>query len=114
MSQSRLSQWIVPVPIPQVDHYLLAMRWIIILGVSAIALSLGRNSYFGARDAGVWLSEPLIVLSAVAGYNLLVSLFVWRIQPLAQGRVGWLLLADGTQAVLVTALTGGSGSFFSL
>jgi hypothetical protein len=84
MSQSpRLSQWITPVPIPQVDYYLLAMRWIIILGVSAIALSLRRNSYFGEGDAGIWLSDPLIVLSAVAAYSLLVSLFVWRMQPLA-------------------------------
>lgn len=115
MAQSlRPSQWITPVPIPQVDHYLLAMRWIIILGVSAIALTLGRNSYFEAGDAGVWVSDPLVVLSVVAGYNLLVSIFVWRRQPLARGRVGWLLLADGLQAVLVTALTGGSGSFFSL
>jgi K+-sensing histidine kinase KdpD len=104
----------MPVPIPQVDHYLLALRWIIILGVSAIALTLGRNSYFGEGEAGVWVSDPLIVLSAVAGFNVLVSILVWRMQPLAQGRVGWLLLADGAQAVLVTALTGGSGSFFFL
>lgn len=114
MAHSRLSQWIMPVPIPQVDHYLLAMRWIIILGVSAITLSLGRNSYFEAGDSGIFVSEPLIVLAVVAAYNVLVSIFVWRIQPLAQGRVGWLLLTDGAQAVLATALTGGSGSFFFL
>jgi K+-sensing histidine kinase KdpD len=113
-SSSQSTHWLALVPIPRVDSYLLALRWIIILGVSVIALSLGRNSYFEAGDTEIWVSEPWTVLAVVAGYNLLVSIFAWRRQPLAQGRVGWLLLADGVQAVLVTALTGGSGSFFSL
>jgi K+-sensing histidine kinase KdpD len=114
-SQTRgLSQWITPLPIPQVDHYLLAMRWIIVLGVAVIVLGLGRNSYFVGSNAEILISGPLAVLPLIMGFNLMVSTFVWLMRPLARGRVTWLLLADGIQAVLVTASTGGSDSLYFL
>ncbi len=54
------------------------------------------------------------MLILVAGYSLLISGLIWRLQPLATGRIGWLLLSDVVVATLITTLTGGAGSLFFL
>ena len=104
---------LAPVPTSRVDYYLLALRWLIFGGVSVITLSFGRSAYEGGVGAGTVVS-PWVAVIILAAYNLPVSAFIWRLRPLASGRLGGLLLADVVLATIITALTGGGGSLFSL
>ena len=55
---------------------------------------------------------PMAVWLAAVVYNLPISLYVWRRQPLMNGRGKWLLWADLAQATLTVFLTGGYRSFY--
>lgn len=110
-SRERAEGWLGPVPIPYIDRYLLAIRWVALLGVAVIIA--GTEAAWGLEPAyGQIRLDPLAVLPFVFGGNLLLSAWVWRARPLATGRVGWLLPVDLAQAVLLTGLTGGIGSVF--
>jgi len=113
MQTSHAAHWLARVPSPRVDYYLLGLRWLIFVGVSVITLSSGTSSYEGAVDAGAIVS-PWVAVIIIAAYNLPVSAFVWRLRPLASGRLGGLLLADVVLATIITALIGGGGSLFTL
>jgi K+-sensing histidine kinase KdpD len=80
------------------------MRWLAV-GVG------GASSLFGGFQEGALIS-PLAVLVVVTGYNWLVSVYIWRTQPLARGRIAWVLLSDVVQAILATILTGGFINFY--
>lgn len=108
------SSWavrLVPAAIPHIDLYLLAFRWIVLLGVSVIILGPGTVST-AEEQYGLAFIKPTTALPVVIGFNLFLSLMIWQRQPLATGRGGWLLAVDVLQAILVTALTGGLGSSF--
>ncbi len=110
---SHATQGLASVPTPRGDYFLLALRWLIFGGVSVITLSSGRSAYEGAVDAGTIVS-PWLATLIIAAYYIPVSFFVWRHRPLVTGRMGGLLLADGVLATIITVLTGGGGSLFSL
>lgn len=112
-ASSHVTHGLAPVPSPRGDYFLLALRWLIFGGVSVITLSSGRSAYEGAVDAGTIVS-PWLATLIIAAYYIPVSFFVWRHRPLVTGRMGGLLLADGVLATIITALTGGGGSLFSL
>jgi len=61
---------------------------------------------------GSTLALPMAVLFVLVAYNLPISFYAWRHQPLAYGRGKWLLWADLTQATLAVVLTGGFRSFY--
>jgi signal transduction histidine kinase len=113
-SPARFGIWLLAAPIPNIDGYLLAIRWVALLGVSIITLGLGAVSEYEGRYGEVWLG-PIIALPIVVGFNLVVSVVAWQKKPLASGQAGWLLLGDITQAALFTTITGGiSSSYFIL
>ncbi len=103
-----LAAWLVAAPIPYIDRYLLAIRWIALVGVSVMIL--GTEPVHGPESLSVLVALPLMI-----GVDLLISLLVWVKQPLVSGQAGWLLLSDVGQAMLFTALTGAlSSPFFVL
>jgi K+-sensing histidine kinase KdpD len=101
-SSAGLLTWMTP--IPHFDYYLLAMRWIAILGVGLISL------FSGSKEG--MLVNPITALVVFIGYNFLVSIFIRQNQPLSGKQVGWLLLGDVIQAILATPLTGGDLSSY--
>ncbi len=108
---NKLAAWMVAAPFPHIDRYLLAIRWAAIMGVSVIVL--GRQSGSVSDEFyGEMPVSPLAILALVYGYNLLLSFLIWRKRPLAQGRVGWLLIGDLLQAILLTGLSGGLNSIY--
>jgi len=106
--RSALGRWLdrlaIPSPIAQIDHYLVLIRWEVILAIGIISLFRGFQSSA--------LLPPLAALPAVIAYNLPVSFYAWRRQPLANGQVGWLLPGDLLQSTLAVAFTGGYHSFY--
>lgn len=101
---SWLDGWTVRSPIAQIDRYLVLLRWGVILAV-------GIPSLFGGFQ-GQTLVPPLAAVPAIVAYNLPVSFYVWRRQPVARGRAGWLLIGDLLQSTAAVVLTGGYQSFF--
>ena len=110
-SPSGPAAWTVAIPIPQIDRFLLSIRWAALLGVSVVIVGTEASSVYH-EFYGAALVSPLAALPIVICYNLALSILIWQKQPLVKGQVGWLLLADVFQATLFTALTGGLGSFF--
>lgn len=105
------TRWLAFVPFSRIDYYLLALRWLIFVSVSVVILGFDISFLLGDVNAGAPVSLQLATI-ITAAYNILVSIFVWRFQPLATQRIGWLLLVDVALATLITALTGGGGSIF--
>lgn len=103
-----LGRWLdrlaIPSPIAQIDRYLVLIRWEVILAIGIISLFRGFQSSA--------LLSPLAALPAIIAYNLPVSFYAWRRQPLASGQVGWLLPGDLLQSTLAVAFTGGYHSFY--
>lgn len=108
---TKAAQSLAFVPFPHADYYLLALRWLAFVGMSAITLGFDLNPVMGETAVESPISLPAAIL-IIAAYNIPISLLVWRLRPLATGRIGWLLLADVVAATLITALTGGGGSLF--
>lgn len=94
----------VRLPIALVDRLLVFARWVIILASGAMSLFDGFGGGTFAFPKAVWL--------AAIAYNLPISFYVWRHQPLMNGRGKWLLWADMAQAALAVSLTGGYRSFY--
>ncbi len=94
----------VRLPTPLADRLLVLVRW-------AIILASGAMSRFDGFGGGTF-ALPTAVWFATLAYNLPISSYVWRRQPLMNGRGKWLLWADLTQAVLTVVLTGGYRSFY--
>jgi len=100
----RLSGQASLLPIELVDRLLVILRWMMIL-------SSGAMSGFDGFGGGTFVF-PLAVWLAAAAYNLPISFYVWRRQPLMNGRGKWLLWADLAQGALAVSLTGGYRSFY--
>ncbi len=96
--------WVAPLPIAQIDRYLVGLRWVIILLVGVPSL------FGGFEHSGMF--HPGTVLLVIIIYNLPVSIFIWLKQPLAHHRITWLILGDVLQAVLAVVVTSGYTSFF--
>ena len=91
-------------PLALTNRLLVFIRW-------AVIIANGVMSSF-AGFGGSTLALPMAVWLAAVAYNLPISFFVWRRQPLANGQGKWLLWADLTQATLAVVLTGGYRSFY--
>ena len=100
----RLSDQAIRSPIAVTDRLLVLARW-------AIIIASGMMSRFDGFGGGTF-ALPTAVWLAAAAYNLPISFYVWRRQPLMNGRGKWLLWADLAQAALTVALTGGYRSFY--
>ncbi|MCD6290199.1 MAG: hypothetical protein J7M34_06815 [Anaerolineae bacterium] len=101
---SWLDRWTTSSPIIWVDQYLVFIRW-------GSILAIGITSMFKGFQ-GETIISPLVALLLVTAYNLPISFYVWRAQPLARGSAGWLLLSDVLQSTVAVVLTGGYRSFF--
>ena len=101
---SRLSDQTSLLPIALVDRLLAIVRWMMILASGAMSRFDGFGGGTFALPTTVWL--------AVIVYNLPISFYVWRRQPLMNGRGKWLLWADLAQAALAVSFTGGFRSFY--
>jgi len=99
-----LMQQMVRAPIRDIDRYLVGVRWAGILLLTAPALLFGAQSPFHLPSQ--------LVLAAIFGYNLLISLYAWRQSPLVRGRAMPLLLADIFQFALLTFTVRGRHSFY--
>lgn len=108
MEQSRTGGWwdgqAIRSPIAQIDMFLVLARWLVILAIGVMSLLTGFQ--------GTTLLPPGVALAAIVAYNLPVSFYAWRRQPLGNGRVGRLLFGDLVQSTLAVALTGGYRSFY--
>jgi signal transduction histidine kinase len=100
----RLSDQTGLLPIALVDRLLALARWMMILASGAMSLFDGFGGGTFALPTAVWL--------ATIAYNLPISFYVWRRQPLMHGHSKWLLWADLAQAALTVSLTGGYRSFY--
>ena len=76
-SPSGVTERTVPVAIPNIDGYLLAFRWIALLGVSIIILGPGAVSVY-EEQYGAALINPAAALPVVVGFNLFISLMIWQ------------------------------------
>jgi signal transduction histidine kinase len=100
----RLSDQTSLLPIALVDRLLVIVRWTMVLTSGAMSRFDGFGGGTFALPTTVWL--------AVIVYNLPISFYVWRRQPLMNGRGKWLLWADLAQAALAVSFTGGFRSFY--
>jgi len=96
---------IIRSPIELTDHLLLLVRW-------AVIIASGGMSAFDGFGGGRTFALPMAIWLATVAYNLPISFYVWRYQPLMNQRGKWLLWADLAQAMLIVALTGGYRSFY--
>ena len=86
------------------NRLLVFIRWAVIIAGGVMESFDGFGGSTLALPTAVWL--------ALVAYNLPISFYAWRHQPLANGRGKWLLWADLTQATLAVVLTGGYRSFY--
>jgi signal transduction histidine kinase len=100
----RLSDQTVRLPFALADRLLVLVRWVIVIASGAMSRFDGFGGSTFALPTAVWL--------AAIAYNLPISFYIWRRQPLMNRRGKWLLWADLAQAMLTVALTGGYRSFY--
>lgn len=100
----RLSDQTSLLPIALVDRLLVLARWMMVLASGVMS----RFDGFGGGSFAL----PMVVWLAAVAYNLPISFYVWRRQPLMNGRGKWLLWADLAQAALAVSFTGGYRSFY--
>lgn len=96
---------IIHSPIELTDHLLLLVRW-------AVIIASGAMSAFDGFGGGRTFALPMAVWLGAVAYNLPISFYIWRYQPLMNRHSKWLLWVDLAQAVLIVALTGGYRSFY--
>lgn len=91
-------------PIALTNRLLVFIRWAVIIASGAMS---GFDGFGGNT-----LALPMAVWLAVVAYNLPISFYVWRRQPLTNGGGKWLIWTDVTQAAIAVMLTGGYRSFY--
>jgi len=98
------SNQVVRSPLAITDRLLVLVRWLMIL-------ASGVMSHIGGFG-GSTFALPTVVWFVTLVYNLPISYYIWRRQPLMNRRGKWLLWADLAQAMLALAFTGGYRSFY--
>lgn len=93
-------------PIAQLDIFLLAIRWAVILALGLMANLQGFTSNTVMLSMAIWLG--------VVAYNIPLSVYLVRRRPLMNRQMKWLLLVDLLQASVAVLLTGGYASFYFL
>ena len=91
-------------PIRDVDLYLVGLRWAGIILLATPALLFWTQAPF---EPPSW-----VILVGVFVFNLLLSLYSWRKQPLARGQPHLPLLADTAQFIVLTFAARGHHSFY--
>ena len=99
-----LVQQMVRSPIRDVDRYLVGIRWAGIILLATPALLFWTQAPFEPPSQAI--------LAAILVYNLLLSLYSWRMQPLTRGRALLPLLADTVQFIILTFAARGHHSFY--